>query len=138
MKSLKKDKKNVDVFLLLKNFQKIIKNKPSVEKMVEEIVMMGLKIKPVLGDVSLLDLSNKQIVETLWSLGKFDDFFQDYYDKLSEQEIAILLEYFDNLKNKLVVSLPKMILKTENLKDAKFGIFEIEVLRPKINRKNLN
>jgi len=138
MRSSKKNRKKSDVFLLLKDFQKIIKNKPPVDKMVEEIMMMGLKIKPVLGDVSLLDFSNKKIVEVLWSLGKFDDFFQSYYDKLSKNELSILLEYFEHLKNKLMISLPKPILRTENLKDVKFGIFEIEVLRQKINKKKLN
>jgi len=60
MRTTKKEEKKVDVFLLLKDFQRLIKKKPPVKKMVEEIMMMGLKIKPVLGDISLLDLSNKK------------------------------------------------------------------------------
>ena len=138
MRTTKKEEKKVDVFLLLKDFQKLIKKKPPVKKMVEEIMMMGFKIKPVLGDISLLDLSNKKIVEVLWSLGKFDDFFQAYYEKLSDHELSILLKYFDHLRNKLLVSLPKPILKSENLNDVKLGIFEIEVLRPTNHQKKLN
>ena len=135
---IKKKRQKVDVFLLLKDFQKLIKNKPTVEKMIEEITIMGLKIKPVLGDISLLDFSNKKMVEVFWSLGKFDDFFQGYYEKLSENELSILFNYFDYLKNKLLLSLPKPILKSENLNNVKLGIFEIEVLRPKNYQKKLN
>jgi len=138
MKSIKKEQKKLDIFLLLKDFQKIIKRKPPVEKMVEEIMMMGLKIKPILGDISLLDFSNKKVVEVLWSLGKFDSFFQAYYEKLSDSELSILLEYFDHLKNKLLVSLPKPLLKTEQLKYVRLGIFEIEILRPTNHKKKLN
>ena len=138
MRTTKKEEKKVDVFLLLKDFQRLIKKKPPFKKMVEEIMIMGLKIKPVLGDISLLDLSNKKIVEVLWSLGKFDDFFQAYYEKLSNHELSILLKYFDHLRNKLLLSLPKPILKSENLNDVKLGIFEIEVLRPTNHQKKLN
>jgi len=135
---IKKKRQKVDVFLLLKDFQKLIKNKPTVEKMIEEITIMGLKIKPVLGDISLLDFSNKKMVEVFWSLGKFDDFFQGYYEKLSENELSILFNYFDYLKNKLLVSLPKPVFKSQKLNDIKFGVFEIEVLRSTYNRKKLN
>jgi len=134
----KKKQKKVDVFLLLKDFQKIIKNKPPVDKMLEEITIMGLKIKPILGDISLLDFSNKKIVEFLWSLGKFDYFFQKYYKKLSENELSIIFNYFDHFKNKLLVSLPKPFLKSEKLNDFKLGIFEIEILRSTNNRQKLN
>jgi len=138
MKTTKKEEKKVDVFLLLKDFQELIKKKPSVKKMIEEITMMGLKIKPIFGDISVLNLSNKKIVEVFWSLGKFDDFFQAYYEKLSDNELSILLDYFDYLKNELTVSLQKPIFKTENLSNVKLGIFEIEVLRLKNHQKKPN
>ena len=138
MKPAKKNNQKTDVFLLLRDFQKLIRQKPPLKTMVEEIMMMGLKIKPIVGDVSLLNLSNKKIVEVLWSLGKFDDFFQAHYKNLSEKEQSILLEYFDHFREKLVLSLPTTSVNKDQLKDFKMSVFEIEILRPSENQKKLN
>ena len=43
--------------------------------MFEEVRMMKFKIKPIQGDVSAFNLKNERFIESLWSLGKLDEFF---------------------------------------------------------------
>jgi hypothetical protein len=140
MKTQEKKTAKQDVFLLLKEFERSIKRKPPVETMIKEIAMMGFKIKTILGDFSSVNFSHKEIVEVLWSLGKFDDFFQKKVSRLNAAEQEILLQYFDHLKEKLIFSIhPHQALKSERLSPVlPSNIFEIEILRRNINRKKIN
>jgi len=139
MKTQKKIGKK-DVFSLLKEFEQSIKKKPPATAMIKEITMMGFKIKTVFGDFSSINFSNKKIIEILWSLGKFDDFFQKKLKNLNATEKEILLQYFDHLKEKLIFSIPShQTLKFEQpLKDHLTNIFEIEILRQSNNQKKIN
>jgi len=140
MKTQEKKTTKQDIFLLLKKFEKSIKHKPSLGTMIKEIAMMGFKIKKILGDFSSVNLSNKKIIELLWSLGKFEDFFQKKVGDLSQVEQEILLQYFNYLKEKLIFSIPiHQTLRFEKpLKDFLTNIFEIEILRSQTNPKKVN
>jgi len=140
MKTQEKKTTKQNVFLLLKEFEKSIKRKPPIETMIKEIAMMGFKIKTILGDLSSVNFYNKKIIKVLWSLGKFDDFFQKKMKNLNENEQEILLQYFDHLKEKLIFSIPPhQVLNFEQpLKDYLTNIFEIEILRPSTDAKKIN
>jgi|YNPBryantNP2012_1023418.scaffolds.fasta_scaffold60330_2 hypothetical protein len=140
MKTQEKKTTKQDVFLLLKEFERSIKRKPPIETMIKEITMMGFKIKTLLGDFSAINFSNKKVIEALWSLGKFDDFFQEKIGKINENEQQILLQYFDHLKKKLILSTPPhQTFKTDELvNNFSTHIFEIEILRPTKNPKKVN
>lgn len=131
---------NDNIFSSLKEFEQSIKKKPPIEVMIKEIAMMGVKIKTVIGDFSSVNFSNKKMIEVLWSLGKFDDFFQKKIKNLNKNEQEILLRYFDHLKEKLVFSIPPhQTLKFEQpVKNSLTNIFEIEILRPSTEAKKIN
>jgi len=140
MKTQEKKTTKQDIFLLLKKFEKLIKRKPSIEMMIKEITMMGFKIRTIIGDLSSINFSDKEIVELLWSLGKFDDFFQKKINYLNKTEKEILLQYFNHLKEKLTFySHPYQQSKSErSLQVLPNNTFEIEILRRNINRKKNN
>ena len=80
-------KSNTDVIEIVSKFQKnILENKPSDDQMYQDVRMMKFKVKPVLGDISILNLKNNTLIEILWSLGKIDEFFQNQSDKLDDTE----------------------------------------------------
>ena len=72
------DKKNkMDVVEMMSTFQNtILNNKPNEKDMYDEVRMMRFKVKPVHGDLSVLNINNHHFMEILWSLGKMDEFFQ--------------------------------------------------------------
>jgi hypothetical protein len=71
------DKKNkMDVVEMMSTFQNtILNNKPNEKDMYDEVRMMRFKVKPVHGDLSVLNINNHHFMEILWSLGKMDEFF---------------------------------------------------------------
>lgn len=74
-----------------------IKNKPKTDRMFAELRMMKFKIKPIQGDLSAVDLKNEKFIETLWSLGKLDEFFKSEYPKLTPKNRQVFLKIFDEL-----------------------------------------
>ena len=66
---------NKDILSLINNIQKIISTKPNTDQMFEEVRMMKFKIKPIQGDLMSFNLKNQHFIESLWSLGKLDEFF---------------------------------------------------------------
>jgi UDP-galactopyranose mutase len=87
-----------DVVEKVTHFQRqILENKPTFVQMYEEIRMMKFKIRPVVGDISVLNLKNSGFIEILWSLGKLDEFFQHEYGKLSYKKRDLFLRLFDEI-----------------------------------------
>lgn len=93
-----KKKQNHDVLSLFLDFKKnVLESKPSSNTMFEELQLMRFKIKPVQGDVSLLNLRDKELIEALWNLGKLDEFFQLQYKGLSAPARKTFFQLFDDL-----------------------------------------
>ena len=130
-------KKNTnDIIGMITRFQdKIIKRKPSVSKMFSEIRMMRFKIRPVQGDISLLNLNNQQFIEILWSLGKLDEFFQEQYKKIASRDRELFLKLFDGIHDKFQKQLNSLNLKPEkNIETSQ--TFEMEIYKERIGRRN--
>ena len=62
--------------------------------MFEEVQMMKFKIKPIHGDVSAFNLKNISFIESLWSLGKLDEFFHREFPQLSKKDQEVFLRFF--------------------------------------------
>ncbi|MDH7476022.1 MAG: hypothetical protein QHH09_00945 [Microgenomates group bacterium] len=127
-----------EILSLLKNFQKnILDKKPSLKQMYEEIRMMNFKIKPLQGDISILDLNNRRFIETLWRLGKLDEFFYNKVKKLKKADQKILFNYFDSLHFKLQEKLNQLNFKQAKLKETS-PVIEMEIIKEHYQRKKLN
>jgi len=86
-----------DVISLFGEIQKIISGKPSINQMFEEVQMMKFKIKPIKGDLMSFDLKNENFIESLWSLGKLDEFFFKEVPNLNKKEKEVFMKIFDSL-----------------------------------------
>lgn len=102
--------------------------------MYREIRMMRFKIKPIQGDLSAVDLKDERFVETLWSLGKLDEFFQKEYPKLSDKHKEQFIKIFDDLYHRYQQDLNSInIYKGPTSKKNK--ILEMEIFKEIKNKK---
>jgi hypothetical protein len=132
-----RSKKKSDLFEEIAKFQRnLIKNKPSIKNMYDEVRMMKYKIRPLQGDISYLNLKNKKFIEILWNLGKLDDFFNKNKKELNKREEEIFKSFFENLYSKLQSQLNKLDLKIKEKLNAPL-IIEMEITR-EIKKNKLN
>lgn len=127
-----------DALQLLEQFQrKVLEKKPPMEEMINEIHMMKFKIKPVQGDFSKVNFRNDRFIETLWSLGKLDEFFHVQYPQLKKQERNAFYTYFDAIQKRLQEDLNKLNLKT-SVTDDRQAILEMEIFKERSKKARLN
>ena len=132
-----KNKKKSDILEEIARFQKnIIKNKPSLKEMYDQVRMMRYKIKPLQGDISYLNLKNREFIEILWHLGKLDDFFNENKKDLSIKQKEIFYDFFENLYSKLQTQLNSLDLKIKKSINMPL-IIEMEIIR-EIKKTKLN
>lgn len=127
-----------DALVLLGMFQKdVLLKKPDIKEMIAEIHMMKFRVKPLQGDLSGINFHNSLFIETLWSLGKLDEFFQAQYRQLSEKERASFYSYFDSLHKKFQEDLNRLNLKQER-REGKAPVLEMEIYKDRQKKKRLN
>lgn len=132
-----KKKEPKDVLEIVSKFQQTLTNKPSPEKMMEEIRMMKFKIRPTSGDIASLDLRDIHFIETIWSLGKIDELFQNEYQKLNPKKRGIFFSIFDNLYQKFQSDLNNLNLRKEKSPKPS-SPFEIEIFKERFVGKKVN
>jgi hypothetical protein len=133
-----KKKTNKDIISLFNNIQKIISAKPDINQMFEEVQMMKFKIKPIQGDVSAFNLKNERFIESIWSLGKLDEFFYKEFPQLSKKDQEVFLRIFDSLYIKYQQQLNQVNLRSAKILSAKTGLLELEIFKERRLRKKSN
>lgn len=132
MKTMKINKKK-DVFNLITRLQKILSRKPSQDQMLKEVQMMKFKIRPVLGDVSLLNFKNLQLIETLWGLGKLDDFFHKESKRVAGSDQKTFFQIMSQIRGKLETQLSRISFK----KPIEIPqTIEMEIFKERSSKKN--
>ncbi len=131
-------KTSTDILSLISNIQKIISTKPNTNQMFDEVRMMKFKIKPIHGDVSAFNLKNEKFIESLWSLGKLDEFFHKEFPQLSKKEQEVFLRFFDNLYFKYQQQLNQINLQPARVTLTKTGLLELEIFKEGKLRKKIN
>lgn len=134
---MKKRENTDEVLRIFKDFEKILQNKPSPKEMYQDVRMMKFKIRPVSGDIALLNVRNTQFVETLWSLGKLDEIFQREFNKLAPQQQEIFYRIFDNMYQKFQNQLNTISLKPDSPSERS-QIFELEIYKDASLKKKVN
>ncbi len=121
-------KKTKDVVEIFSNFKKVLAAKPSLTEMFADVRMMRFKIKPITGDISILQLKNHRLIETLWSLGKLDEVFQKEYANLSKDQKDVFFKLFDNLYQQFQHELNRISINPE-LKTRPPHVIEMEIFK---------
>ncbi|NTU74104.1 hypothetical protein HGB07_08240 [Candidatus Roizmanbacteria bacterium] len=123
-----------DALQIFSEFQeKVLKSKPTISEMTSEIRMMQFKIRPLQGNISLLNLKNRKFIEIVWSLGKMDEFFLSHMPKVRVKERQMFIKIFDNLYNKFQNDLNKISFRGHS---SNSGVFELEIYRERTKKFN--
>lgn len=126
-----KSQNKTDAFEIIKQFQSsVLQHTPSVEKMYDEVRMMKFKIKPLQGDISLLNFKNQDFISALWSLGKLDEFFQSHFTDLQPEQQDIFFKLMDEMRYEFQNQLNKANIKPSQ-NDLKASTFEMEIFKEK-------
>ena len=133
-----KRKITIDVVDMFQKFQNdVLEKKPDFEQMFSDVQMMQFKVRPVTGDIAGLNFDNYIFIETLWSLGKLDEFFHQHVTGLNKTEKKVFYQLFDGLYQQYQSQLNKVNLKTDLPDTAKTeGAFEVEIFREKKSLDN--
>lgn len=123
-----KRKADKDVLEIIRNFQKSLDNKPTLKKMYEEIQMMKFKVKPIQGDLSMVNLNNERFISVLWSLGKLEEFFKKELKGLSGKNKELFSRVFDSIYHKYQQDLNKINLHVER-KSSISSLLEVEIFK---------
>jgi len=99
------------VFNLANQLQKILNDKPPAAQMLKDVEMMKFKIRPVVGDISILNFKNTQLIEALWGLGKLDEFFRSHFKDISAKEKETFFQMVNQLRGKLENQLSKISIR---------------------------
>ncbi len=128
-------KNNIDVFEMLTKFQSnVLSKKPSHKQMYDEVRLMRFKIKPLQGEITMLDLNNNTFIEMLWGLGKLDEFYQGHVEKLPKDQKQVFFRIFDELYQKFQQELNKVSLKREE--SSQSTTFEMEIFKDRSKKYN--
>lgn len=127
----KKDKGSL--FSLTQDLKNILEVKPDKNQMIKEIEMMKLKIKPVFGNINAIDFKNEQFLETLWRLGKLDEFFSANLKKVNQKERTVLIEIGLQIKKKLESQLSLLEVRSRSFFPQ---LIEMEIFRETPKKKN--
>lgn len=133
-----KKQSKIDAVSLIFQFQKrILDHKPSRLAMYREVQMMQYKIRPVQGDVSLVNLSNSKFIEILWSLGKLEEFFHKHERGILVKERPVFYRMLDDMYHSLQDQLNALHLKPE-LSRTTISFVEMEIVKGSLRNKKTN
>jgi NCAIR mutase (PurE)-related protein len=137
---MKKKETTPDILRLFKNFKAdVLDKKQSHEQMVKDVYMMKFKIKPLQGDISKLNFSNTTFVETIWQLGKMDDFIEKHLHKIDKKQERAFFHYFEGMYKQLQNTLNTLHFGVqESNAFVKRDFVEMEIYKERKNKKLRN
>ncbi len=131
-----KKKYTADILYILADFKKnILEKKPPIGEMLDEVRMMRFKIRPLQGDVSLLNLKEDKLIETLWNLGKLEELYQKHNGRLTPQQKNIFFNFFDEVYHKFQNQLNKLNLRSSTQIEIPSTI-EMEIFKDDTFKRN--
>lgn len=137
---MKKKDSTPDMLLLFKSFKAdVLDKKQSHEQMVRDVYMMKFKIRPLQGDVSRLNFSNVTFVETIWQLGKMDDFIEKHLHTIDKKQERAFFHYFDGMYRELQNTLNSLHFNVQKGDIyTKHDFIEMEIYKERKSKKFKN
>lgn len=138
MKSVRKNVKKEDVLTILREYQKtIFTNKPSVEKMMDEIRMMNFRVRPINGDISAINGMDIKLIEMIWNLGKLDELYRGKERLLNQKDRKLFVKFFQSIHERFQKELGYLkLVRTEDEDNS--TILEMEVFREIPRKRKIN
>lgn len=100
------NKKRETFFKILLELKNILNKKPPLEKMKEEVRLMGFHIRPLDGSPAIINkVKNDKFIEVLWTLGKIDILMEKNFHRLTLEQKKLILQLIEKFKNELDLTL---------------------------------
>jgi len=116
--------------------KELVERRPTLRKMYDDVRMMKFVIRPLQGDITRVDFTDSNLIETLWSLGKLDEFFQKKLRTVPFNQRESFLRLFDTLHQQFQGQLNKLNLKPE--KNITSPTLEMEIFKQRTLPKKSN
>lgn len=100
-------------------------------EVVEDIATMRFKIRSLSGNFAAPTMFHRNILRSLWKIGKIDEIVSSSFDKLETNEKEKLINYLDSLED-----LEPFLGDT--IDDSSKEIFALEVFRDTSSDTNIN
>src|SRR3989344_81911 len=131
-----KTRNKTDLYERIRSFQQAtLSKKPALDEMISEVRLMNFKIRPVSGNISILNFKNMEFIDALWSLGKLDEFFRVEFPKIEDSDKDIFFRLVEEMRTNLQQRLNKsQLIKAVSREEQMF--FEIEIFKentPSVN-----
>lgn len=129
-----------NVLQLIQKVKKVMERQvPPQEQMIQEVKMMNFKVRPLLGDISLLMRKKSGFLEAVWRVGSIEETVSKNICKLDREEQELFFRYLEKLRglpHHASLS-PTEISTSPYQKEGE--IIEVELIKEHTHRKiNLN
>lgn len=111
--------------------------RPSRQQMMEEVKMMGFKIRSVAGDLAALAQKDAGLIETLWRIGKINEIINTDVQRLSIKDREIFSHFLNSKQGHLEEKSLALSNHSSNLEDQ-VTILEVEVSKTTTGKTRLN
>lgn len=105
--------------------------------MYKDIRLMNFRIRPIVGDITKIDVGNETFVEMLWSLGKLDEMFQKRFFDIHDKNREVVYRIFEKLYEEYQSRLNKATQRIETSVGPGPKL-EMEIYRELPHDKKLN
>lgn len=125
-----KTTKKTDVYEAIKQFQQdTLGNKPPVEQMVYEVRLMNFKIRPVTGNISIVNFRNTDLIDALWSLGKLDEFYRQEVKNIAVKDQEAFMRLVNEMRWNYQDQLNRVRLIHSDPAHEEIPAFEAEIFK---------
>ena len=122
--------KKTDVYEAIKQFQQnTLGNKPSLDQMVYEVRLMNFKIRPVTGNISIVNFRNSDLIDALWSLGKLDEFYRNEIKNIAMKDQEAFMRLVNEIRWNYQDQLNRVRLIHSDPSQEEFPAFEAEIFK---------
>lgn len=108
-----------------------------LEIMVRDIQMMRFKVRSLFGDISSLQTTHYDFVQSLWKIGRIDEIVSESLHTLDEDGQEALLDYFHQIEGRMQTNIRNSLTIQETSKRKK-QILKLEIFKDQPLESTLN
>lgn len=139
MKDMPLTKQKFDAFDAIAQFRlQVLDQKPSIQQMKKDILMKHLQIRPYVGDVFSLNMSNHEFIDALWSIIKLDEFVELAARKLPRREAMTFINMSNQFRERFQQTINQVDMRLPHMKKEPDQPIAIEIFKSRLQKKRVH
>lgn len=126
------------VNLIKKIMIEIEQARPTKEEMLQDLKLMNLKVRPIVGDIFMLNSGEHGLLETLWRIGKIEEIFMVAADTLGENERGTLFKYLESVESQSQRKIKDAIENLTPIEKRNMKLLKLEVIRKRRTKRDIH